>query len=66
MDWRDMLLPGDWVILNNDREAVIVGKRDDEYWIEIEGTEGEQKYQMIQASFIKSISKNLEHWFLAV
>lgn len=65
MDWRDMLLPGDWVILNNDREAVIVGKRD-EYWIEIEGTEGEQKYQMIQASFIKSISKNLEHWFLAV
>ena len=66
MDWRDMLLPGDWVILNNDREAVIVGKRDDEYWIEIEGTQGEQKYQMIQASFIKSISKNLEHWFLAV
>ena len=66
MDWRDMLLPGDWVILNNDREAVIVGKRDDEYWIEIEGTEGEQKYQMIQASFIKIISKNLEHWFLAV
>ena len=66
MDWRDMLLPGDWVILNNDREAVIVGKRDDEYWIEVEGTQGEQKYQMIQASFIKGISKNLEHWFLAV
>ncbi|NLG05794.1 MAG: hypothetical protein GX567_18505 [Clostridia bacterium] len=66
MDWRDMLLPGDWVILSNDQEAVIVGKRDDSYWVEITGIEGEQRFQMIQSQFVKSISKNLEHWFLAV
>ena len=66
MNWRDMLLPGDWVILHNNQEAVIIGKQENAYWVEIEGLEGEQRYQMIQASFLKCISKNLNHWFMAV
>lgn len=66
MDWKDMLLPGDWVILQDGREVVIINKRENSYWIETGATEGEQNYQLIPKAFIKSVSKNLEHWFMAV
>lgn len=66
MDWRKELFPGDWVVLSDHREAVIISKRKHAFWVEIDGVEGEQRYQMIEIGFIESISKNLEHWLQAV
>lgn len=61
-----MLRPGDWVVLATGQEAVIIGKRENAYWVEIADIEGEQKYVMVSLSLIKSVSKNLNHWLQAV
>ena len=66
VDWKEILRPGDWVVLNNNQEAVIIGRRDDAYWVELVDMDGEQRYVMVSTGFIKSVSKNLEHWLLAV
>lgn len=65
MDWREMLRPGDWVVLNSNEEAVIIGQRDNAYWVEV-AADNDSKYIMVQRMDIIGVSKDLEHWFLAV